>query len=143
MKFLLDTNVLVHLTNKSRGFERINENLRLAGIEQCAISAMTAYELRYMILRGPGRVKKENIALLETGLASVRHVLPVTGAVAETAAALRVELQTKGRDIGLNDCVIAAQALHANLVCVTANRKHFDRVRSLGVADWTEAPGQA
>ncbi len=140
MKFLLDTNVLVHVTNKSRGFEHITENLRRTGIEQCAISALTAYELRYMILRGPGRVKQENIARLESFFAqfSPRLILPVTGAVAEIAAALRVELQTKGRDIGLNDCVIAAQALHANLVCVTANRKHFDRVRGLDVTDWTE-----
>ena len=120
MKFLLDTNVLVHLTNKSRGFERINDRLRDTGIEQCAISALTAYELRYMILRGPGRVRKENIELLKAGFASVRHVLPVTGAVAEAAAGLRVELQTKGRDIGLNDCLIAAHALQTNLACVTA-----------------------
>lgn len=141
MNFLLDTNVLVHVTNKSRGFENITENLRWTGIEQCAISALTAYELRYMILRGPGRVKKENIARLETFFAQFnpRRILPLTGAVAEAAAALRVELQTKGRDIGLNDCLIAAHALQTGITCVTANRKHFDRVRGLKVADWTAA----
>ena len=142
MNFLLDTNVLVHVTNKSRGFEKITENLRQAGIERCAISALTAYELRYMILRGPGRVKKDNVTRLETFFAqfSQRLILPVTGAVAEAAAMLRMELQAKGRDIGLNDCLIAAHALHADLTCVTANRKHFDQVRSLRVVDWTAAP---
>ena len=137
MKFLLDANVFVHLGNHSCGFEQIAARLRTEGIEQCALSAITAYELRYLLLRGPGRVKKENIERLEVAFRSVRRVLPIDGAVAEAAAVLRDRLQQSGRDIGINDCLTAAHALSAGLVCVTANRKHFDRVAGLQVEDWT------
>ena len=137
MKFLLDANVFVHLGNHSCGFEQIAARLRTEGIEQCALSAITAYELRYLLLRGPGRVKKENIERLEVAFRSVRRVLPIDGAMAEAGAVLRDRLQQSGRDIGINDCLTAAHALSAGLVCVTANRRHFDRVAGLQVEDWT------
>ena len=142
MKFLLDTNVFVHLGNQSRGWVGIAQRIRAVGIEQCAMSAMSAYELRYLLLRGPGRIKRENIERLSAAFASVRQVLPITGAVAEKAAILRVDLQAQGLDIGLPDCVIAAQALGAGLSCVTANRKHFDRINGLAVEDWSSAAYQ-
>ena len=53
------------------------------------------------------------------------------------AAALRDSRQREGRDIGINDCLTAAHAQTSGLVCVTANRKHFDRVRGLPIEDWT------
>ena len=62
MKFPLDANVFVHLGNHICGFEQIAARLHTEGIEQCALSAITAYELRYLLLRDPRRVKKENIA---------------------------------------------------------------------------------
>ncbi len=139
MKHLLDANVFVHMGNRSRGHEHINERLRAVGIEQCALSAITAFELRYLLLRGPGRVKSENIERLAVAFASVRKVLPITGEVAEAAAVLRDRLQGEGRGIGINDCLTAAHAQISGLVCVTANRKHFDRVRGLSVDDWTAA----
>ncbi len=137
MKYLLDANVFVHLGNHSRGYENIAARLRNEGIEQCALSAITAYEVRYLLLRGPGRVKRENIERLEIAFRSVRRVLPLSGAVAESAAVLRDQLQRRGRDIGINDCLTAAHALEAGLVCVTANRKHFDRIDGLQVEDWS------
>ena len=137
MKYLLDANVIVHLANRSRGHERIARRLREGGIEQCAISAITAYEVRYLIQRGPGRVKRENIERLEVAFKAVRSVLPVTGAIAEAAAEMRDILQRAGRDIGTNDCLTAAHAIAAELVCVTANRRHFDRVAGLSVDDWS------
>lgn len=65
MKYLLDASVIVHLANRSRGHEHIADRLRMVGIERCALSAITAYELRYLIQRGPGRVKRENIERLD------------------------------------------------------------------------------
>lgn len=143
MRFLLDTNVFVHLGNQSRGWQQIANSIRAVGIEQCAMSAISAYELRYLLLRGPGRVKKENVQRLSAAFASVRNVLPVTGAVAEQAAGLRVGLQAQGVDIGLPDCLIAAHALVSGRVCVTANRQHFDRVAGLAIEDWSSVPHQA
>lgn len=137
MKYLLDANVFVHLGNHSRGYEHIAEVIRSVGIEQCALSAITAYEVRYLLLRGPGRVKRENIERLEIAFRSVRRVLPISGDVAEAAAVLRARLQQSGRDIGIHDCLTGVHAIAAGLVCVTANRKHFDRIEGLVVEDWS------
>lgn len=139
MKYLLDANVFVHLGNHSRGYEQIAATVRAVGIEQCALSAITAYEVRYLLLRGPGRVKRDNIERLEVAFKSVRRVLPITGDVAEAAAVLRDRLQQAGRDIGINDCLTAAHAIATGLVCVTANRKHFDRIDGLIIEDWSAA----
>ena len=65
MRFLLDTNDVMHLVNHARGHENILANLCRATAAQCALSAISAYEVRYAIQRGPGWMKKENIERLE------------------------------------------------------------------------------
>ena len=137
MRYLLDANVFVHLGNHSKGVAQIVNKMRSVGIAQCFVSSITVYEVRLMILRGPGRVKQENIERLKVALASVNKILPITAPVAEKAAELRSDLIGLGRDIGGNDCLTAAHAMVAGLTCVTANRKHFDRVPGLLVEDWS------
>ena len=44
MKFLLDTNVFVHLGNQSRGWVGIAQRIRAVGIEQCAALVMHTLE---------------------------------------------------------------------------------------------------
>ena len=46
MRFLLDTNVVMHLANHARGHENILAHLRRVTAAQCALSAMSAYEVR-------------------------------------------------------------------------------------------------
>ena len=138
MRFLLDTNVVMHLANHARGHENILAHLRRVTAAQCALSAMSAYEVRYAIQRGPGRVKKENFERLEIAFRSVA-VLPVTGDIAEAAAIVRAELTGKGIGIGEHDSIIAAHALALGLTCVTDNEKHFSRVRGLALENWRAA----
>ena len=138
MRFLLDTNVVMHLANHAKGYENILANLRRVTAAQCALSAMSAYEVRYAIQRGPGRVKKENIERLEIAFQSMA-VLPVTGAIAEAAAIVRAELVGKGIGIGEHDSIIAAHAQALGLICVTDNEKHFSRVRGLALKNWRVA----
>ena len=125
--------------NHSKGVAQILDRMRSVGIAQCFVSAITVYEVRLLILRGPGRVKQDNIERLKMALADVNKILPITAPVAEKAAELRSELIGLGRDIGGNDCLTAAHAMVAGLICVTANRKHFDRVPGLAVEDWSTA----
>ena len=71
MRFLLDTNVLEHVANRAKNWERIQDQIERAGIANCAISTITAYELRKHIELGPGRVRKENIERLKIMLVSL------------------------------------------------------------------------
>ena len=63
----------------------------------------------------------------------------MTGANAEAAVIVRVELVGKGVGIGENDSIIAAHAKALGLICVTDNEKHFARVRGLVLENWRVA----
>ena len=65
-------------------------------------------------------------------------VIPLTKDIADTAGQLYADLRKHGQPIDDIDLLIAATALANRLVVVTHNRKHFDRIASLEVHDWTD-----
>jgi len=48
-------------------------------------------------------------------------------------------LRKKGELIGLEDVLIAASALANQYIVVTANIRHFSRIKDLKVENWLEA----
>ena len=64
-------------------------------------------------------------------------ILPMTTVIAEKTAALYATLRKQGTPVDDIDLLIAGTALSHNLVMVTNNRKHFDRIPSLEVEDWS------
>jgi predicted nucleic acid-binding protein len=48
-------------------------------------------------------------------------------------------LRKKGESIGLEDVLIAASALANQYIVVTANIRHFTRIKGLKVEKWLEA----
>jgi tRNA(fMet)-specific endonuclease VapC len=56
---------------------------------------------------------------------------------AEIYAAIRAELERKGRMIGGNDLVIAATVLAHEGILITHNLDEFSHVNGLAVDDWT------
>jgi tRNA(fMet)-specific endonuclease VapC len=82
-------------------------------------------------LRGSRKLRRELDALY-TGLEVIAYDLEAARRYGRLAAMLLDE----GVPIGVEDTMIAAQALSRGLTLVTHNRKHFDRVRSLRLEDW-------
>lgn len=74
---------------------------------------------------------------------SSTEVLPLEEPAAVLAGRIAGDLEAMGRPIGLVDPLIAAIALHHNLVLVTGNVAHFQRIQSLGyprrLDNWREA----
>lgn len=64
MIYLLDANVFLHVANKADGYLSIERKIIEAGAGALRISSVTLAELRFMILRGEGRVKKEKLQAL-------------------------------------------------------------------------------
>ena len=135
MRYLLDTNVLEHLANRHDGWERIEAKIDSVGIEHCAISAVTAYELRRHIERGPGRVRKENIERLKVAFADIRCI-PLDLNEADQAGRIAAQLDDLGMPIGPHDPMIAATAIVHEMTCVTDNIKHFIRIPGLTLQNW-------
>jgi tRNA(fMet)-specific endonuclease VapC len=134
VKYLLDSNVLLHLANRVTGFRRIVKRIdRLDAPEDVAISAITAHEVHYQLLKA--KVSKERLAALAYYLAQFK-ALPFNARAAREAAAVRVYLESSGCGIGFADSLIAGHAKALDLVCVTDNVSEFDRVPGLHVENW-------
>ncbi|MEO5952584.1 MAG: PIN domain-containing protein, partial [Chloroflexia bacterium] len=61
---------------------------------------------------------------------------PLTDDVVEQAADIYASLHRTGQLIGEVDTLIAATALVHNLVLVTNNERHFNRVPGLQIENW-------
>jgi tRNA(fMet)-specific endonuclease VapC len=133
-RYLLDTNALSDLMKNPHG--PVAAKLRaLSSSDPYCTSILVAAELRY------GAEKKGSPVLsarIEQLLQAI-EVLPLNGDADHHYGRLRADLERRGTMIGGNDMLIAAHALAANCVLVTANIQEFSRVRGLKVENW-EAP---
>ena len=66
------------------------------------------------------------------------RVLSFDEKAARMSAEIRVELQAKGRSIGLIDEMLAGHAKSAGAVLITNNEKHFGRVDGLQLDNWSK-----
>lgn len=142
MRFLLDTNVFEHVANRAHTWQLIEASSEQVGIENCAISAVTAYELRHHIERGPGRVRQENVLRLKVMFAAVPCV-SITLKIADAAGRIAAYLESIGQAIGPHDPMIAATAMTRGMICVTDNVKHFARVPDLKLVNWHAPAAQS
>ena len=131
VEFLLDTNACIAIMNqRPAGVRRRLESYPVAAT---AISVVSRFELQYGVLRS-ARVA-QNQQTLNAFLAYLQ-VFPFSGAQADEAAAVRVELERLGTPIGPFDTLIAAHARSLDITLVTHNTREFARVSGLAVVDW-------
>jgi tRNA(fMet)-specific endonuclease VapC len=112
--------------------ESLAKKIAAIGEANLCTSILFACELRF------GAEKKGSAQLTRRvdQLLDVLDVLPLDGTVDRHYAAVRQRLEIKGKPIGGNDLLIAAQALQQGCVLVTQNRKEFQRVAGLRVEAW-------
>lgn len=129
MIYLLDTNTVSFYL---RGVPNVVQRLRAEKPSEIAVSAITAFELRY------GAMKRQSAKLTAAveGFLALVAILPFDGPVAARAGALKVELEAKGQPSGLPDLLIAAHALTLGLTLVTNNTKDFAHISGLRSEDW-------
>ena len=71
-----------------------------------------------------------------SALLRVVHELPFAGDEARRAGRLRRQLEQAGTPIGAYDLLIAAHALAAEAILVTANTEEFRQVDDLPLENW-------
>ncbi|MDB9515575.1 type II toxin-antitoxin system VapC family toxin [Roseofilum reptotaenium CS-1145] len=131
MRYLLDTCVISDFIKGEVGTQI---RLKQTPPADIAVSVITVMELRYGLALNHQRAQKVEPAIASF-LASVT-ILPLNQPEAEQAAQIRAMLKTQGQPIGAYDILIAATALHHNLLMVTANQREFDRVSGLQTENW-------
>ena len=131
MKYLLDTNTCIYFLKKSRNVKkRIDE----VGLENCAISEITIAELKFGIEKSEKKHKMNNFKGLQY-LINALIVLPVITCF-DIYAKEKVRLQKDGRIIDDFDLLIGATAVVNDLILITNNTKHFERLNNLKFDNW-------
>ena len=122
MSYLLDTNICVFFL---RGKYDIASHLDHVGMRNCFISEITFAELLYgaECSNNP----KENIALVSDFCDAI-NIIPISDSI-ECYASQKAELRRKGLLIDDFDLLIGCTALTSDMILVSDNTKHFERLQ--------------
>jgi tRNA(fMet)-specific endonuclease VapC len=130
VRYLLDTNIVSDLVRNPHG--RVTQRIRKVGEAQVCTSIIVAAELHY----GSAKKGSPRLAAQLDAVLDVLEVLPFDAPADRTYGALRARLEQRGKPIGANDLLIAAQAIALGHVLVTDNEREFARVDGLRYEDW-------
>jgi tRNA(fMet)-specific endonuclease VapC len=130
MRYLLDTNIVSEMIRNPQG--RATARIRDVGEAQVATSIIVAAELRY----GAAKKGSPRLAAQVEAVLGAIEVLPFEEPTDRVYGVLRAGLEQKGRLIGGNDLLIAAQALSLGFTLVTANEREFAQIDDLQCENW-------
>lgn len=130
MQYLLDTNICIFFL---RGMLNFDEIIRQKGLDNCFISELTVFELKYGA-ENSDNPKKSHQAVdkFVNGLT----VIPIFG-VANEYAETKVYLRKSGTPLHDEfDLIIGVTALVNELTLVTDNTKDFRFIKNLKLENW-------
>lgn len=123
---IADSDVLIDfLSNVEPSASHVARELERGRLVTTAIN-------RFELLSG-ARTERQERTIRE--LLAVLPTLPINEITADRSAEVRRKLESAGLAIGMADSLIAGVALSQGAVLLTRNRRHFDRVVGLKLAD--------
>jgi tRNA(fMet)-specific endonuclease VapC len=132
--YLLDTDTVIY---SLKGEPAVEKNLREHFHDPMKMSVITLMELYY----GAHKSQKlaSNLAKIKT-LEISFQIIPISEESAEIFGMTKAQLEKAGSPLDDFDLIIASCALSNNLVLVTNNVRHFQRIEGLKLTNWTEYP---
>ena len=128
--FMLDTDACSYLMKGTS--KKLESAILEHQNDTICVSSITYAELVYGVLN---RQSKKLEKKLEQ-LLSLMQIMDWSDAAARQYAEIRLYLTQRGIPIGNMDILIAAAAIAIDARLVTNNRKHFERIPTLKLADW-------
>ncbi len=128
-QYLLDTDICIFFLQGKFG---IKEKVLEVGIENCYISEITLLELMYGAEKST-RPEKHTSEVFK--MEALFEVVPIYNSF-PIYAKERVRLQKEGRLIPDFDLLIGATAVAHNLIMVTNNVKHLERIQEIVIENW-------
>ncbi len=130
-KFLLDTNICIYYL---KGLYNLESKIKEVGLENCFISEITIAELKYGIENSEN--KEENMEIIQDFIESIQ-ILPIISSF-EVYAKEKVKLRKQGKIIDDFDLLIGSTAVANNLILVTRNINHLNRIDNIKIENWIE-----
>ena len=131
MKYLLDTNICVHLL---RGRSDVAHKIDAHGLQNCCISEITKAELLFGQRLAERRGVNANVALLNKFLKSI-SIVPISDSL-EFYAEEKDRLFACGQPLEDFDLLIACSAVCSGYVLVSENATHMSRIKGVRLENW-------
>ena len=129
-RFVLDTDSCIFWL---KGNRTIEQRILQVGVEQIAVSVITACELAYGAWKSARR--EENLRVLER-LSRTFRTLHTTDQVAQLFGRWKAQLEREGAGLDDADLLIAAITQAHGATLVTNNASHFRRLADLSMDNW-------
>ncbi len=130
MKYLLDTDTCVYWL---RGRTEVRDQFLLKGVDESALSVVTAAELFYgAACSGNSDANRQAATSFIERLA----ILPIQLGTAVMFGNIKAGLRREGKLIEDMDLLIAATSLTYDLILVTNNTQHFERIPNIRLENW-------
>lgn len=129
-RYLLDTNICVFLM---RGKYDVDKRIFNVGIDNCCISEITVAELLY---GAECSSNPESNRRLVNDFCNDMEIIPISGTLS-LYANQKADLRKRGLPIDDFDLLIACGAMSHDLILVSDNTKHFDRL-PVTLQNWIE-----
>ena len=129
-QYLLDTNICIYYI---KGLYDLKSKFEEVGPENCFISEITLAELKFGVAKS--KAKEKNQKALDNFLSGIQ-LLPIFPAL-DIYAEEKARLQKSGKIIDDFDLLIGATAVSFDLMMVTNNTNHFNRIKDIQLEDWT------
>ena len=130
-KYLIDTNTCIYYI---KGKFDLREKFEEVNPENCFISEITLAELMYGVENS--EKKEKNQKALDNFLTGV-NVIPIFHSL-NLYAKEKARLRKAGTPLDDFDLLIGVTSVKHNLIMVTNNIYHFNRIKGVVLEDWTE-----
>ena len=131
MKYLLDTNICIHLF---RGTFNLKEKFQKINLDDVAISEITLAELMFGAENSSNPEK--NYKIIDQFSEQIK-ILPIFNAI-QIYAIEKVRLRKNGTMISDFDLLIGSTAIANDLIMVTENVKEFERISNIEIENWVK-----
>lgn len=128
-RYLLDTCTCIALIKEKQS---VVEHIRQVGIDECKVSDITLAELYF------GAYKSERKDHFKDVIEIMNLFEQYPIKYLKEYGRIRYLLEKSGKKIGDMDMFIAATALEEDLIVVTGNVEHFNRIPGLKIENWME-----
>ncbi|MFH1322420.1 MAG: type II toxin-antitoxin system VapC family toxin [Methanobacteriota archaeon] len=132
MNYTIDTNIITALMKNDEGVKRKLQEMVFYG-KEVFINGISYYEIKRGLLAA-NATKQLNI--FDEICKKLGILLLDNQGIFDIASEIYADLKQRGELITDADILIAAIALTQNLILVSDNTKHFQRIRDITLENW-------
>lgn len=130
-KYLLDTNICIYFL---KGQYDLDKKLKRVGLDNCFVSEITLAELKFGAENSKRIVSNRKVI---KAFSERIGLIPIFNAL-DLYAKEKARLRKLGTPLDDFDLLIGSTAIANGMVLVTKNTKHFMRLNSIKLEDWTK-----